>query len=63
MAQEPSSSSQIIETGQIASEHDLELLRQDLRAKKQQIIGENLRMTDDEAKRFWPIYNHYTNFD
>jgi hypothetical protein len=33
MAQEPSSSSQIIETGQIASEHDLELLRQDLRAK------------------------------
>jgi hypothetical protein len=20
-----------------------------------------LRMTDDEAKKFWPIYNHYTN--
>jgi hypothetical protein len=38
---------------------DIALLRQDLRAKKMQVIGENLPLTDGEAAKFWPIYNHY----
>ncbi len=64
-AQESSSSQQqqpsaVIGMEMIPSEPDINLLRQDIRAKKQQLIGENLQLTDSEAEKFWPIYNHYT---
>jgi hypothetical protein len=38
---------------------DIALLRQDLRAKKMQVIEENMSLSDAEAQKFWPIYNHY----
>lgn len=38
---------------------DIALLRQDLRAKKMQVIGENMSLSDQEGQKFWPIYNHY----
>jgi hypothetical protein len=41
------------------SNQDLELLRKDLRAKRKQLIAANLRLTDAEAERFWPIYEMY----
>lgn len=44
---------------QIATPEDLDLLRQDLRAKKQQLIGKNLSLSDGEPEKFWPVYHHY----
>ena len=41
------------------SDEDIILLRQDLRAKKMQVIGQNMSLSDTEAEKFWPIYNHY----
>ena len=41
------------------TDEDIALLRQDLRAKKMQVIGQNLSLSDPEAQKFWPIYNHY----
>jgi hypothetical protein len=41
------------------TDEDIALLRQDLRAKKMQVIGENMSLSDTEAQKFWPIYNHY----
>jgi hypothetical protein len=41
------------------SDEDIALLRQDLRAKKMQVIGQNMSLSDAEAQKFWPIYNHY----
>jgi hypothetical protein len=41
------------------SDEDIALLRQDLRAKKMQVIGQNMSLSDPEAEKFWPIYNHY----
>ena len=41
------------------TDEDIALLRQDLRAKKMQVIGENMSLSDKEAEKFWPIYNHY----
>ena len=41
------------------SDEDIAMLRQDLRAKKMQVIGQNLSLADTEAQKFWPIYNHY----
>jgi len=41
------------------TDEDITLLRQDLRAKKMQVIGQNMSLSDTEAEKFWPIYNHY----
>ena len=52
----------VVEKGIIrptVTDEDIALLRQDLRAKKMQVIGENMSLSDEEGQRFWPIYNHY----
>jgi hypothetical protein len=41
------------------TDEDIALLRQDLRAKKMQVIGQNMSLSDEEAQKFWPVYNHY----
>jgi hypothetical protein len=62
LAQESSSASQSsVIMAQSASDQDIDLMRQDLRNKKRQIIAENLPLSDAEAERFWPVYQHYTN--
>jgi len=40
-------------------DRDLSLLRRDLRANKKKIIALNLTLTEDEATRFWPVYDQY----
>ena len=46
---------------QAAMDQDVQLLRQDLRSKKKQLIAANLSLTDAEATKFWPLYDQYTN--
>jgi hypothetical protein len=41
------------------TDEDIALLRQDLRAMKMQVIGQNMSLSDTEGQKFWPIYNHY----
>jgi len=41
------------------TDEDIALLRQDLRAKKMQVVGQNMSLSDAQAEKFWPIYNHY----
>jgi hypothetical protein len=41
------------------TDEDITLLRQDLRARKMQVIGQNMQLSDEEGQKFWPIYNHY----
>lgn len=41
------------------STQDLGLLRQDLRAKRKQLIAANLKLTEAEATKFWPVYDQY----
>jgi hypothetical protein len=54
--------SQSNSSGQQSSiDQDVTLLRQDLRSQKKQIIAANLQLTDQEAEKFWPIYDQYTN--
>ena len=52
----------IVQNGVISptvTDEDIALLRQDLRAMKMQVIGQNMSLSDAEAQKFWPIYNHY----
>ena len=41
------------------TDQEVELMRQDLRSKRKQIIAANIQMTDVEAEKFWPIYDQY----
>ena len=41
------------------TDEDIALLRQDLRAMKMQVIGQNMSLSEAEGQKFWPIYNHY----
>jgi hypothetical protein len=42
------------------ADQNIELLRQDIRSQKKQIIAANLQLTDTEAEKFWPLYDQYT---
>ncbi len=52
--QPPASPSQ---TGQVMSSQDVDLLRQDIRSKKKQMIAANLKLTEAQAAKFWPVYD------
>jgi len=39
---------------------DLALLKEDVRSQKKQIVAANLKLTDAEAVKFWPIYDQYS---
>lgn len=41
-------------------DQQVDLLRKDVRSQKKQIIAANLKLTDKEAEKFWPIYDRYT---
>ena len=43
----------------VIKKQDLDLLRQDLRSKRKQLIAANLKLTDEEATKFWPVYDQY----
>ena len=38
----------------------MDLLRKDIRSKKKQLVAANLKLTETEATKFWPIYDQYT---
>ena len=42
------------------SETDIQLLRKDLRSMKKQLVATSLQLSDDIAKKFWPVYDQYT---
>lgn len=48
-------------TAHAISDQDLNLLRKDLRSQRKQLIAANLRLTDTEAAKFWPVYDQYVS--
>jgi len=45
---------------QTVSDQDVNLLRQDLRSMKKQLIAANLTLTDAESTKFWPVYDQFS---
>ena len=43
------------------SDKDVDLFRKDVRSQKKQIVAANMNLTDQEAQKFWPVYDQYTN--
>jgi|SRR5580704_12778155 hypothetical protein len=56
-ANPPAASSQDF---QVPSDQEIDMLRKDLRSKKKQLIAANMKLTDAETEKFWPIYDQYT---
>ena len=48
-------------TPHVISNQDLDLLRKDLRSQRKQLIASNLKLTDEEATKFWPVYDQYVS--
>jgi hypothetical protein len=42
-----------------ATDANLDILRQTLRANKKAIVATSLTLTDTEAAQFWPLYDRY----
>jgi len=51
--QQPTASSNTV------SDQDMELMRQDIRSQKKQLIAVNVPLTDAEAQVFWPVYDKF----
>jgi Spy/CpxP family protein refolding chaperone len=41
-------------------DQQIDMMRKDVRSQKKQIIAANLKLTDQEAEKFWPVYDRYT---
>lgn len=41
------------------SDEDIEMLRKDIRSQRKQLIAANMKLTDVEAEKFWPVYEQY----
>ncbi len=54
-----STQSQASTADQKATAQDLELMRKDIRSMRKQLVAANLKLTDAEATKFWPVYDQY----
>ncbi len=56
----PTTTNESQATAPTISDQDIQLLRQDLRDQKKQIVAANMTLTPAEAEKFWPVYEQYT---
>ncbi len=56
----PTTTNESQATAPTISDQDIQLLRQDLRDQKKQIVAANMSLTPAEAEKFWPVYEQYT---
>jgi Spy/CpxP family protein refolding chaperone len=44
----------------VLSSQELDMLRKDIRSQKKQLMAQNLKLSDEQATKFWPVYDQYT---
>lgn len=47
-----------VSSDQVADD-TVQLMRQDIRSERKKIVAANLPLTEDEAVKFWPVYDRY----
>lgn len=47
-------------TRQGITDQEIQLMREDVRAERRQIVAANLPLTTEESAKFWPVYDQYT---
>src|SRR6185312_2289661 len=43
-----------------SNDQNIQLMRENVRDQKKQIVAANLPLTPEEAEKFWPVYDQYT---
>ena len=43
------------------TDEDIQMLRRDIRSQRKQIIAANMKLSDAEAEKFWPVYEQYVS--
>jgi Spy/CpxP family protein refolding chaperone len=43
------------------TDEDIQMMRKDIRSQRKQIIAANMKLTDTEAEKFWPVYEQYVS--
>jgi hypothetical protein len=62
IGQDTSSQPAVVAEGADAlSDQEIILLRKDFASMKKHLIASNLTLTDDEATKFWPVYDQYSS--
>ena len=59
LAQDPAAGAPMATPSRPLTAADLEGLRTELRSSRKQVVASTLKLTDDEATRFWPVYDRY----
>jgi hypothetical protein len=44
---------------QSTTDQEIQLMRQDIRAQRRQIVAANLPLSTEESAKFWPVYDQY----
>jgi hypothetical protein len=60
LGQEAAPRPSLVNDAPAVSNQDLDLFRKDVRSLKKQIVALNMDLTDDQAVKFWPVYDKYT---
>ena len=47
------------DTAKAATDLDIQMIREDIRDHRKQVIAANMVLTPDEATKFWPLYDQY----
>jgi hypothetical protein len=46
-------------TAEQATDANIQLMRQDIRAERKKVVAANMPLTETEATKFWPVYDRY----
>jgi len=46
-------------TEEQVNDANIQLMRQDIRAERKKVVAANMPLTDEEATKFWPVYDRY----
>jgi len=55
----PSPASRENMTDEQVNDANIQLMRQDIRSERKQVVAANMPLTDTEATKFWPVYDRY----
>src|SRR5882672_8568671 len=43
------------------TDEEIQILRKDIRSQRKQLIAVNMKLTDAEAEKFWPVYEQFVS--
>ena len=51
----------VVDDSASVTDQDIQMLRKDIRSQRKQIIAANMKLSESEAEKFWPVYEQYVS--